>query len=520
MKHLPLILAALALSVPVAQAKVYDITLTDATTYTQCQIKYRGSTTKFVGKDETGKVQTMVIPSARILNVNEVEEKPAPEARPEPASPATGAQEQAAEKKGEGKEESKSETPASGDKQPETNDAPRSESPAPAAGADTPTVDDGQAQNATLRLREKLASVDAEYSSLRSPSKSLSRRITYTKERINNSLDKLDKQAVKVAELQQTFNRAGCGDFTFSMVSEEQRTQYERDGQAAYKAMVIDMKEKPGARKVGGIDKFEIMRERYQGIPEYKPAYEWYIKTLHSLEKKWNVMMTKEQKRRKSAQPAKKEAMEEADRRELEKLERAFKEEGEDIAAVWFNPRPRNMEMLKLACNKVRDALRRNENTKPDEAVGTVPALLRQEWETMDKVRRLMLEGKLDQAEELLKEDASYDLLRRLSPSIFPKDYREPVMEQRKALENEIRTRKRNVRNTMTSLEREASQLQRSTGNAEAQIDALLEEIQREKSLDAGENTVELEKSMAEPEAEETESEEAAGDEQKKEKKD
>ncbi len=505
MKHLPLFLAALALSVPVVQAKVYDITLTNATTYTQCQVKYRGDTTKFVGKDKAGKVQTVEVPTSRILNMREVEEEIAlePDTEPTPA-----AQEPQAEPAATASEEPKAEGEASAAEPKPEEAVPAREAQAPAESAPA-VVDDGQAQNASLRLREKLASIDSEYNALRAPSKALTRRVSTTRERIVNSLDKLDQQALKIAELQQEFNRAGRGEFNFSVVTEEQRTQYERDGEAAYKAMVIDMKEKPGARKVGGIDKFEIMRERYQGIPEYKAAYEWYIKTLHALDKKWAKMLANEQKRRKSAQDAKKTAMAEADRTELAKLRAAFEADGEDIAATWFNPRPRNMEMLKLATHKVRDALRRNEDAKLDEAVGTVPSLLKQFWTAMDEARRLVMEGRLDQAEDVLKKDGSYDLLRRLHPNIFPKDYRDPVMEQRKVLEDEIRTRKRNVRNTMTKLEREASQLERSAGSAEAQINALLEEIQREKNLDAGENTVAMEASMNEPEGEEAPHEQA-----------
>ncbi len=504
MKSLPLVLAALALSVPVVQAKVYDITLTNATKYTQCQIKYRGSTTKFVGTDKSGKMQTVEVPSSRILNMREVEEEVAPEPAAEPVAeqekPTAPAEPVAETSEAPAAEGDAAPAESSAEGKPAESPA---EAPAPAPEPAPAAVDDGQAQNATLMLREKLADIDNEYKSLRAPSRSLTRRMNSTRERIVSSLDKLDKQALKVAELQQEFNRAGRGEFVFKLVSDEQRTQYVRDGEAAYKAMVIDMKEKPGARKVGGIDKFEIMRERYQGIPEYKLAYEWYIKTLHALDKKWGKMLANEQKRRKSLQPAKKMAMVEADTKQLEEMRRAFEADGEDIAAVWFNPRPRNMEMLRLACNKVNDALRRNEGAKLDDAVGTVPGLLTQFWAAMDDARRLLMEGQLDQAEEVLDKDAAYDQLRRMHPSIFAKDYRDPIMEQHKLLEDEIRTRKRNVRNAMTKLEREASQLQRSTGSAEAQINALLEEIAREKNLDAGENTVEMEGSMNEPDEEE-----------------
>ncbi len=494
MKHLPLFLAALALGVPVLQAAVYEITLTNATKYTECQVKYRGSSTKFVGKDKSGKIRTVTVPSTRILNIREVEPEvtPAPEPAPTPApkaeepapSPETAAPDAAEKPAAEGE--------AAPEKEAEA--APAAEE----ATEEPKSID--QAQNATLRLREELAGAEEAYKNLRAPSKSLERRKAYTTERITRSLDKLDTQALKVAELQQVFNNAGRGEFNFELVNEEQRTLYERDGQAAYKAMLVDMKEKPGARKVGGIDKFEVMRERYQGIPEYKPAYEWYIKTLHALDKKWAKMLANEQKRRKNLQSAKKAAMTETDAAELEKLREAFKADGEDIAAVWFNPRPRNLEMLRLATNKVHDALRRNEGAQLDEAVGTLPSLLAQFWAAMDNSRQLLVEGRLDQAEDALAKDGSYDLLRRIHPNIFPTEYRSPIMEQRKKLEDEIRKRKREVRNAKTQLEREASQLERATGSAEAQIKALLEEIAREQNLDSGENTVEINTSMNEPE--------------------
>ncbi len=508
MKHLPLILASLALSAPVLQAAVYDITLTNATRYTQCEVKYRGTTTKFVGKDRKGKIQTVEVPSSRILNMREVEEEaestPAPEPEApaaEPAAPApaeTAAETPAADATAP----ADAKTPAAGEAAPAAAEGDKPAAPAEEQGQEPAAQDDGQAQNATLRLREKLAAADEAYKALRAPSKSLERRQEYTRNRIIKSLDQMDQQALKVAALQQEFNSAGRGEFAFTIVTEEQRTQYERDGAAAYKAMVIDMKEKPGARKVGGIDKFEIMRDRYQGIPEYRQAYDWYVKTLHALDKKWTKMLNNEQKRRKSLQPAKKAAMTAADAAELETLRAAFESDNEDIAAVWFNPRPRNMEMLRLATNKVHDALRRNEGVTLDEAVGTVPSLLHQFWEAMDNARRLMIEGQLEQADDVLSKDASYDLLRRMNPSIFPKDYREPIMQQRKKLEDEIRTRTRNVSRTKTQLEREASQLQRATGNAEAQINALMEEINREKNLDSGENSVALESSMNESEGE------------------
>ncbi len=506
MKRLPLIIAALSLSVPLLQAKVYDITLTNATTYTQCHVKYRGSETKFIGTDEKGKVQTVVVPSSRILNMREVEEveQPAPEpAKPAPTeifthkTPATPAP-------------STEPAPAAGDSAAPAEPAPSGDAAGKAATpADAPAaqpeptgeeqaVDDGQAQNATLRLRNRLAEVDAAYATLRAPSNTLQRRVSNTRERIVKSLDMLDKQALTVAELQEKFNEAGRGGYTFDIVANDQRDQFQRDGEAAYNAMVVDMKEKPGARKVGGIDKYEILRERYQGIPQFKEAHEWYLRTLHDLDRKWTKMQANEKKRRNSLQQNKKDAMEKADGEQYDELCKMIEADGEDVMKVWFNPRPRNLIMLQKALNKVK--VRLTEKNELTEDVGTVPALLEQFWQTMDQARHLMMEGQLEQADELLKNDSSNQKLSQLGRNVFPMEYRKSIQDQHKALEQEIQKRQRNTRNLKQKLEREAAQLERSTNNAEAQINLLMEEIQREQDLDSGENTVNMEESMNAPE--------------------
>ncbi len=509
MKHFPLILAALALSCPLLQAKVYDITLNDATTYHQCHIKFQGSNTKFVGIDKNGKEQTVTVPSSRILNIREVEEEQADDPEPAPApTPAPKAEDNKPEQPQEADkpaadegaapaEEAKADKPA--EPQPGEAKAAEVDKGDAASQDEAAPEEDGQAQNASLRLREKLKNAEAAYAELRAPSKSLQSNARAAKQAIVRSLDKLDRQALAVAELQNEFNQAGSGEFAFEIVSDEQRTQYERDGKAAYEAMVIDMKEKPGARKVGGIDKYEIMRERYQGIPEYKEAHKWYGTTLQALNRKWTKMLANEEQRRKNAPAAKKSAMAEDDRKQMEQLRAHFEKEGEDIAAVWYNPLKRNLAMLTSANNKAKEALRRHEMSKLDPAVGPVPDLLHDFWKNMDEARRLMVQGDLEQAEEALKKDESLRKLTRLNRNIFPNEYRTPLTQQHQALEKEIRERQRKTDNVKRKLEREASALERAAHSAEAQIDALLEDIQREKDLDSGENTVVMETSIEEP---------------------
>ena len=126
----------------------------------------------------------------------------------------------------------------------------------------------------------------------------------------------MDKRALEVSKLQDDFNKAGAADYSFDKVSADQRDQYVRDGEAAYNAMVVDMKEKKRRRKVAGLDKFEILRDRYQGIPQYKQAYERYLKTLQKLKTSWTKSLEREEAARKRLVPDKRNAMEKLDERQ------------------------------------------------------------------------------------------------------------------------------------------------------------------------------------------------------------
>ncbi len=513
-KHLSLIIAALALTIPAVQAKVYDITLTNADKYTQCQLRYKGSsTTKFSGTDKKGQVVTMEVPTGSILLMKEVEEekpekpegeKPEPEPKKDgDATPDAGSEDaKPAEGDGEKPAEAEEGKPAEGDGQAKDGEAkPATDTPPPAdTGAADNTFAD-QVQNASVMLRTKLDNIDEEMKGVAKPSSSLLRQAESTKTTVGRSIEELDKLALAICETQQEYNEACMGAYSFSIVTKEQRDQYVRDGKAAYKAMVVDMKEKPNARKVGGLDKFEIMRDRYQGIPEYKEAHAWYLRTMKSLEKRWGKAIEKEEARRKSLQAAKKTAMRESDQKAFDKLSNDLREEGEDIDKVWYNPAKRNLRMLNHSFNRVTDTLRRNEESKLDPAVGTVPALLEEFWTMMDNAVELMVVGKVEEAEKLLDEDETYRRIVQLKATIFPNDYRDPIKEQRKALEQELKKRARSHRDLQRKLERQASLLERAVGNAESRIGALMESIQREKGDDAGENTVDMDESMKEDEA-------------------
>lgn len=371
-----------------------------------------------------------------------------------------------------------------------------------AAKAEAETMEDGNIQNdkqnakavdATLRLREKLASVDTELATISKPSRSLVQRCKSRKSQINSQLERLDKVAMEVAALQERFNSTTNKEFDFTIVRGDDRDKYVRDGKAAYNAMVIDMKEKKSSRKIGGLDKFELLRERYQGMPEFIEANEWYNRTIDALDKKWTKMQAGEKARRAKISSAKKEKMDEDDARDFEKLERQLKASGENIAKVWYVPSARNLRMLSNCLNKVHDIQRRREyNDTKNENIGCVPTLLTEFWAMMDNARALLLRGDLSGAQKVLDDDPTFDRIVRLNRNIMPNEYKEPLKEQRMALVQEIKSRAAENSRTQRSLESKIAELERTSSNVEARLDALLEDIERERAVDAGENQASL----------------------------
>ena len=499
MKKTPLIFSLLALGFSVAQAaQVYTITLTSAERFTDCTVIYKSaSSTKFRGKDKAGKSVTKQVPTNSIVMMREVvkpepkKEEPAatPPPAPEPEAPAATQEAPTAEPQAEG-----TETPATEE---------TTEQPEPIQDGNVAQKEgENKAKDATLRLREKLATIDSQMAKISKPSRSLTGQTENVKRRVSRMLEDMDKRALEISKLQEEFNKAGAADFTFDIVKVEDRDRYVLDGQAAYKAMKIDMKEKKGRRKVGGLDKFEIMRERYQGIPEYKQAYEWYIKTLYDLQKKWTRMHDKEEAARKRLMPERRNAAKEQDNREYEKLAAELKADGDDILKVWYTPSSRNLKMLFSCVNRVKDAIRRHEDRELDAEVGTVPSILEEYWGNMEDIRKSMINGDLEGADKKLRENKAYQTIVRLKNHLLPQEYREPIVAQHKAMQTEIQSRLRDYRRLKSSLERSTATLDRLVANSEAQIDNALTAVQKELDADAGEATMQVEQPAEEPAAE------------------
>lgn len=467
MKRISLVLSFMALGFSMAHAgQVYTITLKSSEKFTECAVVYKSSeTTKFQGKDGSGQAVTKEVPTQDIVMMREEVKGGEPSAQKGEAASSPDTQAKA------------------GDQQAETI----------ADGNVAQRVGEDKAEDATLRLRQRLAQLDTEMAKISKPSRSLQSQVSQAKRRVTSQLKDMDESSLEVARLQDEFNKAGAADFTFDEVTPDQRDQYVRDGEAAHRAMKIDMKERKGRRKVAGLDKFEIMRERYQGIPEYKEAYEWYVRTLYALQKKWNSMQKREDAARKRLNTERRELRNRQDEAEYREIAAKLQEEGDDISKVWFVPPARNLKMLNLGVVKVKDAIRRNEDRPLDEEVGTVPSLLQQYWEQMDKVRMAMINGDLEGAENLLRDNGAYPLIMRLKTHLLPNEYRTPLVNQHREVEKEIRRRMRDYNNLKGKLERATRKLDSVTRNAEAQLDSAMNAIQKELDTDVGENTMEVE---------------------------
>ena len=496
MKRPTFLLALLACGASLLNAAdVFDITLSNAKRYTQCRIVYEaGGNTKFTGYDRTGKEVTLEVKTSSILDKREAAPKPVnkatpvePEIKDAPATtPATT--------------EGETTAPAEGTEAPVTEGEQTAEpTPAPQPPVVTEDEEAAKVKNISLRLREQLAHVDAELASLSAPSRSLKSLCENRKRTLTSKLAELDRLAIQVAELQTQYNNVTSGAYEFTVINSDDRDKYTRDALAAYQAMLIDVKEYKNARKVGGLDKFDILRDRYQGVPEYKEAYKWYMSTLKDLSKRWNNLLKREETKRAKLNPAKKSDMQKRDQEAYDKLEEQFKKNNEQIAQVWYNPDNRNLVMLKAATIKVKDALRRNENGLTDTAIGTVPTLIASYWDANDRARQFMINGDYEGAEKILEEDAAYQTILRLNRNLLPDDYKNPMRAQRQALSQEIKKRARERVKLERDLQRTISRLESATSAAEAQINAMLEQIAREKEVDTQATTIEIEEKKPEP---------------------
>ena len=503
-------LAILALGTAMLQAapQLYDITLSNAEKFTQCKIAFEtDSTIKFTGTNKKGEVVTKEVKSSSVLFKKEVKAKvQAPTTEEAPA--ATPAEEPAAE------ETKTEETPATTEEpaaETPAADAPAEEAPAEAATEETeeaaPTLNGPSAREKTVdALNAKLAEIDKKKASIAEPSRNLNSRYSSSLKSIEKNIQKLEKDCAEIDGLQAEYDALSTKSYSYEIVNELDRGKYAVDGKAAYDAMVMDMNQKKNSRKIGGLDKFEELRESFQGIPEYPEAYAWYQKTLKELDKKWEKSIANIEKKRKKLNENKRSEMEAKEQAEFDKLEEQLEEDGEHIAQVWYTPRPNNLIMLKNCKRKVEEVQRRSKNNKPLEHTGKVMTLINNFWASTDKARDLMLAGNLDEAQEEMDNNEDFKAISKLHKTLLPEEYKKPIQNQRADLYKEIKDRITKRRNLQRSLDSKRAALNRLTESTDNQIDRLAEIVDMELEnikADAAEEAAEAAEEAAAEEGEE-----------------
>ena len=489
-------LAILALGSAMLQAapQLYDITLSNAEKYTQCKIAYESDTTvKFTGINKKGEKVTKEVNTSSVLYKKEVKAKPAKkEAAPAAEEPETTVTETPAATEEETKETPEApaeETTDSQEEQAEEQTEEQAEDTAPALNGPS------SKEKSFDMLKGKVAEVEKKKAEIKEPSRNFTSRYNSTYNTVEKSLQKIEVACEEIDALQAEYDALTSLPFEFEIVPQNERNKYAVDGKAAYDAMVMDMNQKENARKIGGLDKFEALRESYQGIPEYPEAYNWYIKTLKSLDAKWEKAIAGIEKKRKKMSESKLADLEKKEQAEYDKLEEQLEEDGEHIAQVWYNPRRNNLVMLKNCKRKVEEVLRRNKNHKPLEYTGKVTELISGFWASMDKARELMLAGKYEEAREELEGNEDFKKIIRLHKNLLPEEYKKPLRDQREALNKELKDRINKRRNLQRTLDSKRAALTRLTETTESQISRLSEmvddELAQQKEAEAEESAEE-----------------------------
>lgn len=483
------IFAGLLLGSALLQAapQLYDITLLDNQKFTQCRIAFEtDSKIKFQGIDQNGKSVTKTINKKDLFIKREASKVEAPKSE-EPKQEETKQEKTEnveteteetpttpAEEKAEAPTEEKAETPAEQAAQP--TETPKEEEPL--------VLKSASAKEQTYNvLQNKLAEIQRKKNAIANISDSAASRYDSTYASVERSMNKLLEDCAEIDAKQAEFEAISMKPFTYEIVNELSRNMYEVDGTTAYQAMITDMNQKKSSRKIGGLDKFEILRESYQGIPQYPEAHSWYIKTITALQKKWAKDIAKEEKKREKLNKNKRDEQDARDQAEFDKLAEILEKNEEHIAHVWFKPKAKNLVMLRAAKVKADDVLRRNEREKKsgeDEHIGKVPQLINNAWASMDKARELMVNGQLEEAKTEMDDNEDFKTLVRLHKNLLPDQYKNPLREQRTALYNELRDRISASRSLSRSLENKRSALIRQNDNLVKQIDRLNDIVDKE----------------------------------------
>ncbi len=354
------------------------------------------------------------------------------------------------------------------------------------ATTETPAVLASTTSNLTHKLRSQIEEIDKQFALIKDPSSLIISTIKSRKSYIERSLTRIDKLALELSELQEEFNQTSTGSYNFECETDEVRFKYTNDGSAALNSLLNDLKERNYNRKALGLNKFEAFRKNFMGIDGYLEAYKIYAYNIIGLQKKWEKMLSTEVKKRSRYNDKKLEAALVAEEEDTEKMEHALEAAGYDITKDWFNPDSKNTILLKRMIVRSTRAMRDIESSAKEsdkEGTGAVSPLIVDFWAKMDETREMMITGNLSGAKETLSSDPCFDKVLKLNRDLLPEDYCAPMRNDYRDLRNEIDNRLRNQSKLEYRLESKNNYLEREVDSAQSQIQAVLEEIEKELAL-------------------------------------
>lgn len=396
--------------------------------------------------------------------------------------------------------------------------------------AESPEAEEQSAPGEELRspeeiiedLRKKEEAVDRAFAALQKPNRTLTASYTRHVEEVKERMKKLEtcRDELKVSKERL---QAGVEEYAFNIVPENERYTYEVEGNELVKNVLGLLNSKSEPVQVEGLQKFEQIRDSYQGIPLFAEAQEAYQKVVGKFEKKWVSQQEALKRERQRLSPSRLEQVNDSEQKAYDKLAQKMAQQQLNIDEDWFLPKSNNSLMLVQAVtrvSRVKSSIQYARTATPVD----IPALLHRFWEEMDETLALMNAAQLDEAYKKLQDSQPYRELMAQGRKL-PENVKEGIRNQAEEMRVEIRKQQTNMRNRERDTARAASAFERERRNLETRIERIKgvldsakvseerraeEAAAREAELKAEQERAAAEAAAAEAEAAAEEAEQAA----------
>lgn len=378
--------------------------------------------------------------------------------------------------------------------------------------AETAAATEESADGGLSAAQKRLEDLDKQVMELKDVSKSFTARYERYKKEVQERLKKAEEGQQKASELRAEYDQFLKEPYTFHTIPEEKRNEYEETGTALMNEVVALLRGKE-PDQIAGVIKFEKVQAEYQGIPGYTAALEQYKKVTDRLEKKWSAARDRITKERQKYSPAMRQKVEDAEQAAYKRQEQKMESAGKDISRDWFVPTSTmtaNLPLLEALLQRVR-AAKRAATTAPAPEAGKVTNMLQEYWNSVDELVQQMRDGHADKAIEMLNDNKNFQDLSMTHRSCMPEQFRQDLRTQNSELKSDMRKRLNDARSRERAIQRVVSDSDRELRYAESRLDAIAEDIDREKEEMARKAEEEAER-KAEEEAERLAAEEEAAE--------